>query len=181
MAYNTRKLAAYATTGLIMATFAILAVQILPLTPTEKTGVLALKITDAPPFMQPTSLNVTIDSIMVHREGFGNETWVTFELDGNSTFDLVSLVNVTDLLGADELPVGNYTQIRMHILDATVSFSEEPEELTVPSDYIYISVNFTIKEHETTIILLDINYDSVVVAAHHHLSPVVHPIVEQQP
>ena len=93
----------------------------------------------------------------------------------------MSLVNVTDLLGADELPVGNYTQIRMHVLNATVSFSGEPEDLTVPSDYIYISVHFTIKEDETTIIVLDVTYDSIVISTHHHLSPVVHPIVEKQP
>jgi len=184
MAYDTMKLTVCGAIGLLIATSIILAVQLVPMPfmPTENTGVLVLKITDAPPFMKPTSLNITIDSIMVHREGDGNETWITFDLNGNKTFDLVELENVTDLIGADELPVGNYTMIRMHISGATANVNEEEGvELTVPSEYIKIAVRFSIKDDQTTTILLDITYDSVVVAAHHHLSPIVHPIVEKQP
>jgi len=183
MAYDMRNLTVCGAIGLLIATSIILAVQLVPFMPTEKTGILVLKITDAPPFMKPTSLNITIDSIMIHQEGDANETWITFDLNGNQTFNLVELENnVTDLIGANELPDGNYTMIKMHISKAIADVNgEEGVELTVPSEYIKIAIRFTIKDGETTIILLDITYDSVVVAAHHHLSPVVHPIVQKQP
>lgn len=186
MAYDSKKLAAYGAMGLLIAAFIVLGVQLVPMpmpsVPTTKTGVLVLKITDAPPFMKPTSLNITIDSIMIHQEGGGNETWLTFELDDNQTFDLVELENMTDLIGADQFPAGNYTMIKIHILNATADLEgESVVELTVPTGYIKIPVRFEIVDGETTSIILDITYDSTVVAAHHHLRPVVKPIVEKQP
>ena len=185
MAYDSKRLAVYGATGLLIATSIILGVQLIPIPsiPTAETGVLLLKITDAPPFMKPTSLNIAIDSIMIHQEGEGNETWLTFELDGNQTYDLVELENATDLIGADQLPAGNYTMIKMHVTEATADFEngESDVELTVPSGYIKIPVRFAIVEEETTSIILDVTYNSTVVAAHHHLRPVVMPIVEKQP
>ena len=182
MAYDSKKLVVHGATGLLVAVFIILSMQFMPFVATAETGVLVLKITDAPPFMQPTSLNITIDSILVHKAGDDNETWIAFDLDGNQTFDLVALGNVTDLIGANELPVGNYTMIKVHISRAIADFNEEKGvELTVPSEYIKIPVSFTIKDDVATIILLDITYDSVVVSAGHRLSPVVHPTVEKQP
>ena len=185
MAYDSKRLAVYGATGLLIATSIILGVQLIPIPsiPTAETGVLLLKITDAPPFMKPTSLNITIDSIMIHQEGEGNETWLIFNLDENQTYDLVELENATDLIGANQLEAGNYTMIKMHVTEATADFEngESDVKLTVPSGYIKIPVRFAIVEEETTSIILDITYNSTVVAAHHHLRPVVIPIVEKQP
>lgn len=186
MAYDSRKLGTYGSAGFLVATLIIVAVQLTPMPkpfiPTEETGVLVLRITDAPPFTKPESLNITIDSIMIHRKGGGNETWVTFDLNENKTFDLVELENVTDLIGANELPVGNYTMIKMHVSNAIADFKEEKDvELKVPSDHIKIPIRFTIESDETTIILIDISYDSVAVSAHYNLRPVVKPLIEQQP
>jgi hypothetical protein len=179
-----RRLVIYGAITLLVAAFIIMAAQftLRPSMPAEKTGILALKITDSPPFTKPTSLNITIDSIMVHKEGSSNETWTTFPLDGNRTFDLVKLENVTDLIGASKLPVGNYTMIKMHVSRAVANLKgEEGVELTVPSDYLKIPVRFTIKDDKTTIIVLDFTYDSVGVSTHHNLSPVVHATAEKQP
>ena len=183
MAYELKKTLIYGAVGIIIATSIIMAVQFMPI-PLEaaETGILLLKITDDPPFTKPTSLNITIDSIMVHQDGDGNETWSTFDIDGNLTYDLVELETAVEVLGAQELSIGDYDQIRMHVIEATADLpGEEGVELRVPSEYIKINVKFSIKEGKTTLILLDVTYDSVQVSAHHNLRPVVHPTVEKQP
>jgi hypothetical protein len=182
MAYELKKTLIYGAVGIIIATSIIMAVQFMPIPLLPETGILVLKITDDPPYTKPTSLNITIDSIMVHQEGDGDEAWSTFDIDGNLTYDLVELETAVDVMGADEFSIGDYDQIRMHVIEATADLpGEEGVELSVPSEYIKINVKFSIKEGKTTIILLDVTYDSVQVSADHNLRPVVHPTVEKQP
>jgi len=84
-------------------------------------GKLTIQITDKPTNL--THLNLTIDSLSIHREGGGNESWVNLTLTGGKPvyFDLLALQNVSLTLSETQVPAGNYTMIKMHVLTANAT------------------------------------------------------------
>jgi len=149
-------------------------------------GTLMIKITDAP-VRDLKHLNITIDSFEVHR----NETdeWLSIPIDGGQvSFDLLNLrdKNITKDAAIGAVPPGNYTMIRMHIVEGLEFTNATLDDevgtvipLNVPSEKIKIPVHFEIKAGETTTIILDITADSAHIASNpeHNLRPVVKPIV----
>jgi hypothetical protein len=180
LTYDRRRLIAFGIGGILLASALILAVQLMPLSQ-YRTGVLLLEIKDARPDRKPTSLSITHRQCDGSQRGRRHDTWITFSLNPNRTYDLVQLENETAIIGANKMPVGNYTQIRMHILSAIATINGSIETLTVPSDYIKIPLRFGIQDSNTTIILLDITYNSVQVSASHNLRPVILATLQEQP
>ncbi|MGB9622904.1 MAG: DUF4382 domain-containing protein, partial [Candidatus Bathyarchaeia archaeon] len=85
--------------------------------------------------------------------------------DGHAYFDLLTLVNVTKDLAASEIPVGNYSKIRMEISKANATLSDGSMiDLRVPPGHIDIHVKFEIKAGKTTDLLIDIIADRVKIA-----------------
>jgi len=149
-------------------------------------GTLMIKITDAP-VRDLKYLYITIDSFEVHRND--TDEWISVHIDGDQvSFDLLHLrdKNLTKDAAIDALQPGNYTMIRMHIVEGleftNATLNDEAGtviQLNVPSEKIKIPVHFEIKTGETTTIILDITADSVHIASNpdHNLRPVVKPIV----
>ena len=84
----------------------------------------------------------------------------------SQTFDLISLQNVTDLLGEKNLSTGKYTQIRLIITKAIITINNigkiEVHDLKIPSNKVKLIKPFWIYENETTVLTLDFNvYESV--------------------
>jgi len=148
---------------------------------TITTGGLEIRVTDAPPEEEVTSILVTISSIEIHRavaeqeeeqEG-GNEQnqeqeqeqeeqsgdgWLTLDITGDNPFDLIELRDegVTALLAVEELEVGKYTQIRILIDEVWVTLGEgEPQEAKLPSDELKLIQPFDIEEGQVTVITVD--------------------------
>ena len=103
-------------------------------------GTLTIKVMDAP--VELEHLNVTIDKLSIQKADDTNETWIDLELiDGEPIyFDLLALQNVSLTLSRTEIPAGNYTMIKMHVLTANAT---RPDGTTfeinkVPSNYIKV-------------------------------------------
>ena len=97
-----------------------------PLLTAEGKGMVVVKVTDAPfPVDLVESAMVTIDRIELKKDSvLGNpakddSAFVVFEKD--TTIDLLQLSNgVTAILAELEIPVGIYTEVRLHVVEASI-------------------------------------------------------------
>jgi hypothetical protein len=129
MANTVRNIGVFVAAGVLLAILviggiAIAGIQIPALTfPgfVSNKGRLTIQITDKP--VNLTHLNLTIDSLSIHRASDDNETWINLTLTGGKPvyFDLLVLQNVTLTLSDTTIPAGNYTMIRMHVLTANAT------------------------------------------------------------
>ncbi|OLD05292.1 hypothetical protein AUG19_03860 [archaeon 13_1_20CM_2_54_9] len=78
----------------------------------------------AKPVMNITSLNVTIDSVMVHKSGEANDSGWTEISHGSVTLDLLKPTTVSTIIGSSKLPAGNITMIRLHVSVATATVKD---------------------------------------------------------
>ncbi len=103
-------------------------------------GRLTMKVTDKPAELE--HLNVTIDQLSILKDENGSETWVNLTLIDNKPiyFDLLALQNVSMTLSQTEIPAGNYTMIKMHVLTANATYPDGTtvELNKVPSEYIKV-------------------------------------------
>jgi PKD repeat protein len=99
-------------------------------------------------------------------EEIDNESgWITI-VNNSQTFDLISLQNVTELLGEKNLTAGKYTQIRLKVESAIITINNsgtiEEHTLEIPSNKIKLIKGFQINENETTVLTLDFDvYKSI--------------------
>lgn len=122
----------------------------------EKTGTLSLKLTDAPTDLNIEKAVITISQVAVHKAGADeNESSWTTVVSEPQVFDLITLVNVSTLLGEKELGVGDYTQVRLSIDSAVVTIDGQDFPLEVPSDKLKLTKGFSIEEGKTTVLTLD--------------------------
>lgn len=138
------------------------------------TGTLTLRITDSP-FSEARAVLVTFNEVSVHRSGAGWETMAFAGGAGQRTCDLKKLQGPADLLGVGTLPSGHYTQIRLHIVSASIHFDNAsaggpcatsiaaPTGLSapveIPSGEVKLNRQFTIPAGGATLILLDLDGD----------------------
>jgi len=170
------------------------------------TGTLEMRVTDAPPRDEVTSIIFNVSAIEVHKavaeqeqeqqqedEGEqvqeqeqqqvqqGEGEWLPLNIvEEANPFDIVELKErgLQEVLALDELEVGRYTQIRMTIESAEVTLGDgEPEEATLPSGELKFVHPFDIAEGETTVLLLDFDADkSVTVTGQGKV--IVNPVVK---
>ena len=180
MAINTKKISLYVFAGIAVAVILIATVYTsgirLPSNSGSQNpitlGTLTISIKDAP--VKLSTLEVTIDSIEVQSE---NNGWTKLPfIEGTQTvqFDLLVLQDISKDLSTTQLPVGDYSKIRLHVKDATATFTDgKTTVLKVPSDKIDIIVKFEIKEGATTKVLIDMTADSVAISNSNNLKPVL--------
>ena len=147
-------------------------------------GTLKILVTDAP-VRDLKHLNITIDSFEVHRND--TDEWISVRIEGGQvSFDLLALKNgnITEEAAVGTIPPGNYTMIRMHVVEGLAYTNATLDDdsaipLNVPSEKIRIPVHFEIEAGQTTTVILDITADSVHIASNpdHNFRPVVKPIV----
>ena len=131
------------------------------ITPTilpEGMGIIKVYVTD-PPRPELTSIEVVIDSIDVHKVVSGEPSeWIPVE-PMVSSFDLVTLVGVTEFLGSVEVTAGSFTQIRVGV--SSVEVNGEPA--TLPSGTLKIVRPFSVREGSITTLELDFDGERSVV------------------
>jgi len=154
----------YGVIGILAATLLSSSILMLPniFMANAKTGTLVVKVTDAP-VPDLVHLNLTISSVYVLNHTRG---WVPLNIEGGSLyFDLLTLDNVTRDLAIGNIPVGNYSKIRLQIDTANATLSDGTEiDLNVPPGHIDLQVKFEIKAGETTGLIVDIVADKVEIA-----------------
>lgn len=143
--------------ALLMVAILIVGVAALSGCISEGTGTLVLQITDAPGDLNITEALVTISHVEVHLSSFGNNTtagWYTI-VEEPQTFNLIELVDATEILGEENLSAGWYTQIRLYVDEALVTINGTQHNLTIPSKTVKLIKPFRIEGNVTTTLTLD--------------------------
>lgn len=145
-------------------------------------GRLTVLLKDAP--AKVDELWVTITDLAVNRVG-DNETqggWISVNFSTTEeptlTFDLLKYQDGETLELTDvELEVGNYTKIRMNVLEANATYysgtegEDEIVPLKVPSGHIDVITKFNITATEDVVVLIDMIPDTVKISHSNNLSP----------
>lgn len=123
------------------------------------TGRLEVRVTDAPPEKVITAIDVTVASVEINKDGgeTGEGGWQSLAvLEGKSTFDLLQVQGLEELLATSDLEPGVYNQIRMEVTRVLVTFEgEEPVEAKLPSGKLKFVRPFEIAAGQTTVLLFD--------------------------
>jgi len=142
-------------------------------------GRLIIEIMDKP--VNLTHLNVTIDSLSI-QNGEGN--WTDLQLLGGKPiyFDLLALENVTMTLSDTEIPAGNYTMIKMHVLTANATYVDgSTVDLMVPSEHIKVLLkpHLEMKSGGSITVTIDLEpeWSKIVVSHSLNLKPVLKAMV----
>jgi len=143
-------------------------------------GVIEVYVTD-PPDPEFSSIEVFIDPIKgveVHRVVPGESgNWTTVSPLAVTSFDLVTLVGVTEFLGSVNATAGSFTQIRIAVEAVKVN----GDNATLPSDTLKIVRPFNVQEGLITVLTLDFNGEKSVVTTGqggYIFKPVVRLLVE---
>ena len=172
---EARKVGIYGIAGIALAALMVSGLYLsgvqFPSSATQ-TGNLIVLLTDAP--VDIDHLNITIDSLSVKLK---NESWIDLPFVNGKTevyFDLLALYNVTMELSDAEIPVGNYTKMRMTIKTANATFAGgETVDLTVPPGHIDVIIKFEIESDDVTVVLVDMQPDWVAISQSNHFRPVL--------
>jgi hypothetical protein len=140
-------------------------------------GTLQIMVTDAPPEEEVTSINVTVESVEVHKAAAQQEQqqsatnstneeagWLPLDiLEGKETFELLQIQGIEEVLAVTELEAGNYTQIRMTISNVQVRLGDrDPQDVTLPSGKLKFIHPFDIVEGQITALLFDFDAEKSV-------------------
>lgn len=134
-----------------------------PLPSVTATGILEVRVTDAPAEYEVSAIYVTIANLEVHRSG--EEADWTMIIEKSKTFELLELEGVEEILGAQEIEVGHYTQIRMDVESVKATIDGKDKDVFLPSGKLKIVVvgSFEIEAEKTTILTLDFDADKSLV------------------
>ena len=69
------------------------------------------------------SLEVTIDSVMIHQNGANDSGWMTISKE-SVTIDLLKPSSVSTLLATDKVPEQNVTMVQLHVSNATATVKD---------------------------------------------------------
>lgn len=150
--------------------------------PASKSGTLIVKMVDTPGDYH--QVNIVVDSVQVH---VSNSDTVTGWINLNrvqATYDLLTLVNGVDaVIGKAQLPVGNYSQIRLFIGNGSnVVVNDITYSLTIPSGSesgLKLNVHATIQADVIYTIILDFDANRSIIKTgndDYKLKPVIRVI-----
>ena len=142
----------------------------------EGKGHLNIHLTDSPfPIELISSTNVTIDKIEVRKKmeesmNAENDSFIVLS-DQAINIDLLELSNgITEQIATNDLNIGYYDMIRLHVVDAKVTLTDDTEfDLDVPSGStsgikVKIDPEIYVEEGQTYDVLLDFDVSRSFVA-----------------
>lgn len=177
MEYGTKKIGFRVAAGFLVALTIILAIFVsgiqLPSVLAKK-GTLVVMLTDAPVDLE--HLNITMKNLAVLNIDSEEETWIPIPfVEGVTEWytDILALQNVTEDLSVTLIPAGNYTKLRMTIIAANATYTDQTtQDLRVPPGHLDIKVHFEIKEGLTTHLLIDMQAEWVAISKSGNLRPI---------
>jgi hypothetical protein len=147
-------------------------------------SLLVIKVKDAPAELQ--ELFIEIDEVRVHRvleEEDGESPWLNVTVHQTDPFDLLLLEDFAIVLATSELPVGEYTEIRLHVQSAYANISDQEELVplrVVANGWLMVKANFTLGEKNVTTVVVDIQVNETPIIRAKILHPVVKATVEAE-
>lgn len=134
----------------------------------DQTGEVTMSITDAKPLLpdgadRATNLMVAFTEILVHKSGGG---WISLPLTGDlpsTTIDLLQFIdgNTTEIVPPELLEYGRYTQIRIIVSKAEISFDngENLHPVVIPPEHLKTDKNFVFDVNRPTETDIVIDFD----------------------
>ncbi len=179
MAASKRKIGIYSIAGIGIASIIIVSILVSGLSPlagpsnNKAVGTLSISVKDAPVELQ--KLDLTITAIYV--QNAEEDSWKSMPLiDDQSevSFDLLALRDISMEISATQLPVGNYTKVRLEVSSAIATYPDDStQDLKVPPGHIDIIAKFTISENQETKLLIDIQPDTMAISHSGNFRPVI--------
>ena len=181
---NGKRVGIYAVSGVLIAVMIIAGVLVsgIQFPGRVNAGTLVVLITDAPVDLR--DLNLTIDSLSIQDK---DGCWIDLELLEKPTyFNLLELENISMTLSVTEIPAGNYTMLKMHVLTANATFLDGTVvDLRVPSEYIRVLLKPHLEMENggvvTVTIDLEPEWSKIVISHSLNLKPTVKAIVGSTP
>jgi hypothetical protein len=128
--------------------------------PASANGTLSVYVKDDPSMW--SHVNVTFSAVQVHSSD-DNGSWMTLSIR-NGTLDLIALSNVSALLAAGDIPVGNYTQVRILVASVTgVMTNGTAVTFTVPSGELKTTRPFNVTAGAANRLTLEFDLDRSIV------------------
>ncbi len=147
----TRKMVYYGLLGLLIAGSTVAVFRIVPQVVPPKDGTISVYFSSIPSdissnqgmynsgllsIAQPSgsltsskfgftivSLDVTIDSVMIHKSGTNDSGWMQVS-HGSMTIDLLKPSSVSLLIASDKVPEENVTMVTLHVSNATATVTD---------------------------------------------------------
>jgi hypothetical protein len=129
--------------------------------PTQPTGTVEFRATDAPP-TGVSSIMVTTRNIQIHKADAPEDSWITV-VSQEKTFDLVAIQGAEVFLGSENVSSGNYTQIRLDVTKVIVTIDGKDITAKLPGDKLKVVRPWEVKAGQKTILTLDFDADKFVV------------------
>lgn len=133
------------------------------------------------PGFEIISLNLTIDSVFVHRGEESSEVGWTKISDRTITLDILQTTDVDVLIGAGQVQEQNITMVRLHVADATAMLKDSegkvsPQTVIVSTNELKIALRSApVRAQLATAILLDFEPHVVIQGNDSiRLTPVLH-------
>jgi hypothetical protein len=148
----------------------------------EGDGTIVIYVTDAPVDDEVACLLVTLSGVQVHRASSEEESagmidqiqaqgqeqdeegeWVTVNLTGNTTIDLVQIKGIEQFLGTSEVEAATYTKVRLVVDKIQVQVcSGNLTDCLLPEKELEVAQLFNVLAGETTALILDFEADEMV-------------------
>jgi hypothetical protein len=134
--------------------------------PQSGTGTLQINMIDSPASYD--NVNIVVDSVQVHISTSDSTSgWMTLN-HTSATYDLLTLVNGANaVIGSAIVPVGQYSQIRLHIgSGSNVVINGVTKSLSTPSGSqsgIKLNINSTIQPDITYVLTIDFDANKSIV------------------
>ncbi len=123
-------------------------------TPTVEWGIIEIRVTDPPPAGVKSAI-VYLTNIEVHKVSGNTSGWIPI-LGAPSSFDLMDVIGVEQILGSANVTAGSFTQIRMDVdrveVETVVGDNFTAE---VPSGELKIVGAFNVGGGKATVLTLD--------------------------
>src|SRR6266516_1335026 len=130
----TRKMVYYGLLGLLIAGSTVAVFRIAPQIVPAKDGTISVYFSSIPSDISSNqgmnkcgftvvSLDVTIDSVMIHKSGTNDSGWMQFS-HGSMTIDLLKPSSVSLLIASDKVPEETVTMVTLNVSNATATVTD---------------------------------------------------------
>jgi len=183
---NGQGLSTFASGGFLLASILIFSLVALPeLMPTVypqlrhgTVGILSMSTSGKLIGPEISDMEVTINSISIHRVGVGEGAWITV-LDTPTGVDPMEITDTPLALVEAKVPIGDYNLVKLAFGEATETVRGHNVTLKTPTQELKVSTLFTIREGGRSNLVIDLSFDEGALVVAQRFDPYVTVTVEQ--
>jgi hypothetical protein len=176
----------FATAGLLIASILVFSLVALPeLMPTVypqlrhgTVGILSMSTSGKLVGPEISDMEVTVNSISIHRVGVGEGAWIT-ALDTPTIVDPMGITETPVALVEAKVPIGDYSLVKLAFGEATKTVRGHNVTLKTPAQELKVSTFFTIREGGRSNLIIDLSFDEGALMVAQRFDPYVTVTVEQ--